>query len=114
MTIHSNFRAFYLPYVLERQKDGRYAVLNRYYKPVGFTTEDFIDYEGYPVTVNLPGLTPRIAASLSCKADTNVEVIYLYNDQSNPTSGKSEMLAYQKKLAMLAKLDAINDAPDSL
>jgi hypothetical protein len=33
---HSDFRAMFFPYCLQKQKDGRYVVLNREYKPVGF------------------------------------------------------------------------------
>ena len=114
MSIISDFRAFYMPYVLRRQTDGRYLVLNRYYKPLGFTTHDPVDYERYPVLVNLPGLTPTIASRLSCRADSNLNEVYLYDDGSNPTLGKREMWAYQEKLAVLANLTAINGVRHSL
>ena len=39
-----------MPYCLEKQDNGSYAVLNREYKSVGFNTSDYIKYEEYPVT----------------------------------------------------------------
>ena len=36
---------------LQKQPDGRYAVLNREYKPVGFCTRKYVTYEEYPVLV---------------------------------------------------------------
>ena len=33
-----DFRSVFMPYCLRKQKDGRYVVLNREYKPVGFFT----------------------------------------------------------------------------
>jgi hypothetical protein len=114
MKIDTDVRALFFPYVLSKQKDGRYVLLNRRYKPVGFVTTDSIEYAKYPVSITLPGLTPRIASQLSCRADPNVDEIYLYSDQSKPTLGMKEMLAYQKKLALLATLDATDDSPQSL
>lgn len=41
----TDFRASYLPYCLIRQADGRYAVVNRRYKPLGYITSDWVDYQ---------------------------------------------------------------------
>jgi hypothetical protein len=51
-----DFRAVFLPYCLQKQSDGRYAILNRRYKPVGLTLKEFVKYEDYPVCVELKGL----------------------------------------------------------
>src|SRR5260221_5404308 len=61
----SSFRAVFLPYCLQRQADGRYAVLNRQYEPVGFFTSDHVAYEAYPILVKIKGLTARKAAAIS-------------------------------------------------
>ncbi len=38
-----DFRAISLPYVLQRQEDGSYLVLNRKYKAIGFLTGERVD-----------------------------------------------------------------------
>ena len=45
----SNIASFFLPYCLRRQPDGRWLLLNRHYKPVGFFTKRYIDYDDPPV-----------------------------------------------------------------
>jgi len=42
-----NPRAIFLPYCIQRLEDGRYVVLNRNYKPLGFRTTEFLRYEDY-------------------------------------------------------------------
>lgn len=78
-------RSVHLPYCIERQADGRYVVLNREYKPLGFKTKDFIKYENYPVGVKLPGLRPATAAKISYNASKDLGTIYLYDDGCVPT-----------------------------
>jgi hypothetical protein len=99
------FGHVYLPYCLEKQSDGSYAVLNREYKPVGFNTREWIRYEEYPVTINLK-ITPTIAAKLSSRGDPNIDRIYLYDDGCVPfcKSGKHTD-AYLDKLKYLIKLN---------
>jgi hypothetical protein len=99
-----DFRAVFLPYCLQKQEDGRYAVLNREYKPVGFFTRDWVKYEEHPVLVKLKGLTKAKAAKLSDKAETDLDSIFLYNDATNPVRSKANMRAYLAKLEILAGL----------
>jgi hypothetical protein len=88
-----DFRAISLPYVLRRQEDGSYLVLNRKYKPIGFLTDEWVDYENYPIAHHFVRETiEKLAIPGSRYGD-----IYLYNDGSIPTIGK--------KLAILMKLD---------
>jgi len=103
MTLGS-FSSVFLPYCLQKQPDGRYAVLNRRYKPVGFLTTQHVNYPDYPILVRLKGLTAKKAAALSCKADPNLDEIYLYSGGSVPTRNKANMRAYLGKLEVLAKL----------
>ncbi len=98
-----DFRAVFFPYCLSRQKDGRYAVLNREYKPVGFFTRDWITYEKYPVLVKLK-ITKALAKKLSDKGEDGIEEIFLYNDATSPLRSKVNMAAYLAKLSLLAKL----------
>jgi hypothetical protein len=99
-----DFRAVFLPYCLKKQKDGRYVVLNREYKPVGFYTTTWVKYEEHPVFVKIKGLTKASAAKLSDKGETNLEELFLYNDATNPVSSKANMQLYLAKLEILARL----------
>ncbi|SFM56396.1 hypothetical protein [Nitrosomonas communis] len=99
-----DFRAVYLPYCIDRMKDGKYVVLNRTYKPLGFITSDILEYQAYPISAEIQGITPTVAAKLSWKGDSNVERIYLYNDGCIPTESDANMDAYLDRLKILAKL----------
>jgi hypothetical protein len=100
-----DFRCIYLPYCLVKQKNGNYLVLNLNYKPLGFATNDFLQYEDYPIEVKFRGLTKIIAAKLSWKESGDVEKIFLYNDGCIPTVSEEHMKKYLKKLKILAKLE---------
>ncbi len=102
MTQYS-FRQIYLPYCLDRQENGEYVVLNRQYKPVGFTTGEWILYEDFPVSVPLK-ITEATARKLSYKESEELSRIYLYNDGCIPDRDKKSMDAYLIKLQLLTKL----------
>lgn len=104
-----SFRRVFLPYCLDRQDDGRYAILNRLYKPVGFTTTEFIAYADHPVLVGLR-ITEKRAAALSCHGSPDTKRIYLYNDETNPTRSAAHMTAYLSKLAKLAEMPISREA----
>lgn len=103
-----DFRSFYLPYCLQKQPDGRYAVLNRRYKPLGFITGEHIDYAAYPSLAKMR-MTAKLAAGLSWKGDTDVETVYLYNDGTNPVLSAKNMAAYMERLARLMKFKVSNN-----
>ena len=93
----------YFPYCLRKQADGRYAVLNREYKPVGFIPHGFVRYGDFPVCVEIRGIGPATAKKLSYKGCEDTDEIFLYNDACNPIQEKEHMTAYLKKLELLAK-----------
>ena len=97
-------RSVHLPYVIKKLEGGRYVILNREYKPLGFKTYDHVDYEAYPIALKLKGLTKAVAAKLSDDGSDNLDVIALYNDGSLPDKSAKNMEAYLKKLSILAKL----------
>lgn len=100
----NDFRAIYLPYCLKKQEDGKYVVLNREYKPLGFNSYEQFDYSNYPIASNLKGITEKKAIELSWNDSPDKENIFLYNDGTNPIKSKSNMTEYLKKLESLAKL----------
>lgn len=99
-----DFRSVFLPYCIRKQPDGRYAVLNREYKPVGFFTRDHVIYEDHPVLVKLKGLTKAKAAKISYAGKNNSDEIFLYNDGCIPTHSKANMRAYLARIELLAGL----------
>lgn len=104
MSTSTDFRSVYFPYCIEKFTNGEWMILNRRYKPVGFNTGDYIQYEDYPVSVKLKGLGPKILQKISYNGNTEGDRIYLYNDGCVPTHSKANMNAYLEKLAILAKL----------
>lgn len=100
----NDFRSVFMPYCIARQADGRYAVLNREYKPVGFYTRERIAYDAYPVLVKFKRLTTTQAKKISCAGDPSTEKIFLYNDGCVPTHSATHMKAYLERLAILARV----------
>ena len=98
------FRGVFFPYCLECLEDGRYVVLNRAYKPLGFLTSKWVEYTEYPVCVKLNGLGPVKARRLSHNGSEKLDRIYLYNDGCVPTRSPAAMKSYMKKLQLLATL----------
>lgn len=98
------FRWVFLPYCIDRQPDGRYAVLNRRYKPVGMTVTSFVTYTEYPCLVKFKDLTEEVATQVSAKGDARLDRIYLYNDACVPTHSQADWDAYSRRLHLLATL----------
>ena len=99
----TEFRRVALPYVLQKQKDGSYIALNRYYKPIGFRTEKWVEYDEYPIAFHFKHLEAETIRKLSIVERTDGD-IYLYDDGSVPTRKKSYMKAYTERLAILMQL----------
>lgn len=99
----SDFRQLFLVYCLDRQPDGTYAALNRRYKPVGFASTEWVDYEAFPVRFKFKrALSERQIVALSCKGDASAQRIYLYNDGCIPTASDADWRAYSDRLQRLA------------
>lgn len=98
----------YFPYCLVRQANGSYVVCNREYKPVGFNTWNYVDYDQYHVAMPLV-ITQEQAKQISCKdADTTAKWfdegrVYLYDVISNPLRKETNMLRYLAILEILAR-----------
>jgi hypothetical protein len=107
----SDFRAIYLPYCIRKLKDGSYIFLNREYKPLGFNTGDWIDYEEHPVSTRFTGINTKLASELSWENSGDVNEIYLYNDKTHPMNSKKYMDLYLAKIERLAKLKVKKTRP---
>lgn len=107
----NDFRQIFLPYCLERQPDGTYAVLNRKYKPLGFNIRDHVVFGDYPICIKPKGMNAKLATKLSWCGDSCTSVIYLYNDGCIPTSSAEHMKSYLDRLEILARLDVGEPKP---
>lgn len=96
----SEARSFLFPYCIIQLADGRYIVVNRYYKPLGNKTSDWIKYEDDPSVIALK-ITPAIAKKLSWAQSEATDRIYLYADGCIPTDGAVHMKSYLQRLAVL-------------
>jgi hypothetical protein len=96
------FRRTHLPYCIQQLPNGKHVVLNRNYKPIGFTTRDSVDYE--PYAIKFSRLTSTTVAKLSCKGTSDPKAIVLYDDGCVPTRSTRNMQQYLERLKILAKL----------
>lgn len=91
-------------YCIQQESDGRFVLLNRDYKPIGFNMKNPCYYDEYPIQYKIIGLTPEVAASISHENNPSLISIYLYDDGSVPTDSKENMEMYLKRLALLMQL----------
>ena len=100
----NDFRAIFLPYVLEKQKDGSYVAKNREYKPLGNCVSKWEKEQNFPEGTKLKGLSPKIAKKISWEGKEDLDLIFLYNDGCVPSLSKIHMDSYLKRLAILCNL----------
>lgn len=96
-------RLWSFPYCIQRLDDGRYILLNRRYKPLGWQGREWVDYGTHPSAAKLR-VTAATARKLSYEGSPATDVIYLYNDGCVPTRSAANMRAYLERLAVLMKL----------
>ena len=101
MPLH-DVRSVHLPYYVQRQKDGRYAILNRERMPLGSRSRRSDLFEA--VLVGIKGLTPKRACEISVHGKDDINDIYLYDDACFPTLNAQSLKDYMKRLSVLAKL----------
>ena len=92
------------PYCLQKQSDGSYVVLNRGYKPIGFLTQECLDYGRYPIGIRFKGLKEETIRKISVDGDTSGGAIYLYGDGTKPTQNKENMEDYLGRRSVLMSL----------
>jgi hypothetical protein len=106
---HGEMRITHFPYCLKKTDDGRYVLLNRNYKPVGFFTGEFVTYEDYPVAVRLKGMDAQLAAQIDVKGRPNLDTIYFYCDATIPTQSEANMSAYLERLVTAMCLKTVEE-----
>ena len=99
-----NVRRVYFPYCLQQVSDDRHIVLNRFYKPIGFSTKDHIDYENVPGLAYVKGIGPVTAEKLSFRGKSDTDGIWLYGDICIPTKSAENMRNYLARLKILERL----------
>ena len=97
-----DFRSVYLPYCLKKLEDGSFIVLNRNYKPLGFNTREHINYEDYPISSKIKGITTKTIQRLAYNGKMEDGFLFLYNDGLIPTKSKANMTKYLERLEILA------------
>ncbi|WP_445496771.1 hypothetical protein [Pseudomonas sp. 8(2025)] len=102
--LKEELRHTHFPYCIQRQEDGTYVFTNRNYKPIGFMTGGWVNYDDSPIGVKISELTPTLAARLDHKGRDNLDRIYLYGDSCVPTADQKYMDAYLGRLGILMKL----------
>jgi len=98
-----DFRSVFLPYCIKKMEDGHYIVLNREYKPIGFNSSKRVKYEDYPISSKIKGLNTKTIEKLAWNGImTDEGFIFLYNDETIPTTSKANMKKYLDRLEILA------------
>ena len=98
------FKECFMPYCLQRLKDGRYIVLNRQYKPLGTFSGEWVDYETHPSACKLD-IDSKTALSLSCLNSDNLDRIQIWWIDGQGTTGtKADARVYLKRLELLMHL----------
>jgi hypothetical protein len=92
---------YILPYCLQQTTSGRYVVLNRQYKPLGYT-EGWFEYDDYSEDLlDVQEFTPRLRWS-----DSDNASIHLYTDAQDPTLSTHNWSSYRPRLKLLRQLGA--------
>ena len=107
MTTNENITPLYriaFPYCIQKQEDGSYVVLNREYKPIGFLTQECLDYWRYPIGIRFKGLKEETIRKISIDGDPREGAIYLYDDGTVPIRNRKNMRDYLERLSVLMSL----------
>ncbi len=90
----------HLPYQLRDLGDGRYILLNRVYKPLGWPSDNFVDYDTHPSAFSCSTAAVRRLRTKGIIDDAG----YLYFDGTSPRLGAKYLRALLDKVAVIARL----------
>lgn len=89
---------FWLPYGAELVENDSFVLINRYYKPVGRVSREWVDYSQFPhLIVRLPGESWRVFSH------PKAEQLFLFADASAPWHSRDNASAYLIRLRALQK-----------
>jgi hypothetical protein len=96
----------FLPYYAHRLEDNTYIIIGRDHKPLGCLENSWSwsKWEDHPIVYIIEGLTPQLAAQMSCRRDPNIERIYFYNGNRPPWRGKKYFDAHDKRVTKFLAL----------
>lgn len=105
-----DFRFTHMPYCIKKLPSGNYIAVNRNYKPIGFSSNAWVDYEATGGTFKFKRLTKELAIKISYdgqgwrRRSDGTWLLYLYNDGCIPTKSNAGMGSYLRRLGLLLKL----------
>lgn len=114
----SNFFRINLPYGIKKNANNEWMAFNREYMPLGWNTTDFKmniqndeHYSDKPIYTGYKALTDKklleIAGSeknVRYGEDKKINMIYLYDDKTNPSSSPEYWKYYLDKIMKLSVL----------
>jgi hypothetical protein len=100
---------YLLPYCIKKLADGGWVALNRHYKPCGFITREWVEYEAHPIAFRFKrALTRQTIAAISWNGEVSEgsgeDFIFLYSDACRPLRSAANMNAYLGRLKRLMSL----------
>ena len=101
----------FLPYIIFKDAEGCYVLLNRYYKPAGMVAhgDDWVNYAASSQRFRVRGLTPEIVARVSVSGSTDASWITLYDDGCRPQDNSKNLSEYLKRLKLFYDLVEIEN-----
>ncbi|WP_315734218.1 hypothetical protein [Bradyrhizobium sp. SZCCHNR1093] len=108
MRHRSTFRQTFLPYALAKLAPDEFLPLNRYYKPIGIMSDQWVEYESQPSRIRIKGLTNTRAERMGLTVrefEDGSTKLYLYNDGTVPDKSPANWDRYQRILQILAAME---------
>lgn len=101
-----------MPYGMEKNDKNEWFVFNPEYKPLGFNTNEHLEYENYPVFVKYKGLTEKKLQKLACLEDGYIRrnekgeiyMVWFYSDATNPKDTPKYWNDYFDRIKILSTL----------
>lgn len=118
----SNFFRINLPYGLKRNSNNEWFCFNREYVPLGWNKKSDISihkddaFSEIPIYTLYKGLSESLLEKLSVNSksisrgeDGKINMIFLYDDKTNPSDESEYWDVYFKKLKLLSGLSVNRD-----
>ncbi|MCK6690972.1 MAG: hypothetical protein L6Q97_02595 [Thermoanaerobaculia bacterium] len=110
----TDFFRINLPYGIERNDKNEWMAFNREYKPLGWSTTEWVEYEKYPVFAKYKDLTDAKLLKIASETpgavvkDQDGKIIraFLYDDNTNPVDNPKYWPAYFERIKSLSKFIA--------